>query len=221
MSQSSEVSVIFKSRQILLEYLQNQNFETTDYEEFSINEVHIMYKNSQLDMLLNEKKGNNEKGNNEKGNNEKGKKVYVKYHMAKTLPRDHINDYIDDLFNLEQVLTKDDILNIVIKQEPNDPLLNIINQIWEQEGIFIIIFNIKRLQFNILKHDYVPQHVILSEEEAKKVNLKFNIKDNKDFPQISRFDPVAQAIGMRPGQICKILRPSKTAIISEYYRYCS
>ena len=141
--------------------------------------------------------------------------------MAKTLPRDHINDYIDDLFNLEQVLTKDDILIIVIKQEPNDPLLNIINQIWEQEGIFIIIFNIKRLQFNILKHDYVPQHVILSEEEAKKVNLKFNIKDNKDFPQISRFDPVAQAIGMRPGQICKILRPSKTAIISEYYRYCS
>ena len=40
-------------------------------------------------------------------------------------------------------------------------------------------------------------------------------------PQISRYDPVAQAIGLRPGQICKITRPSKTAITSNYYRICS
>ena len=44
---------------------------------------------------------------------------------------------------------------------------------------------------------------------------------NDELPEISRYDPVAQAIGMRPGQICKIIRPSKTAITTDYYRLCS
>jgi DNA-directed RNA polymerase subunit H (RpoH/RPB5) len=49
---------------------------------------------------------------------------------------------------------------------------------------------------------------------------KFNIKDRTLFPEISRFDPVAQVIGLRPGQVCHILRASKTAITSDYYRVC-
>ncbi len=40
------------------------------------------------------------------------------------------------------------------------------------------------------------------------------------FPDISRFDPAAQAIGIRPGEVCEIIRPSKTAISAPYYRIC-
>ena len=43
---------------------------------------------------------------------------------------------------------------------------------------------------------------------------------DSQFPDISRFDPVAQAIGIRPGQVCEIIRPSKTAISAPYYRIC-
>jgi DNA-directed RNA polymerase subunit H (RpoH/RPB5) len=149
------------------------------------------------------------------------KKVYVKYHLAKTLRRENINDYIDDLYNLEQVLTKNDTLIIVIKQEPNEPMLNILSQIWEQDGIFIIVYNLERLQFNILEHVYVPNHTILNDEEVKTMKNRYNIINDKELPDISRYDPVAQAIGMRPGQICKISRPSKTAITADYYRICS
>jgi len=39
-------------------------------------------------------------------------------------------------------------------------------------------------------------------------------------PMIDRFDPVAIAIGMKPGQICEITRKSATAIVSIYYRHC-
>ena len=119
MSQSSgTTNKLFKSRQTLLALLKEQGFETKDYEEFSVNEVHTMNNNKQLDMLI----------SNEEGS-DKPKKVYVKYHLAKTLRRENINDYIDDLFHLEQVLTKNDTLVIVIKQEPHEPLLNILNQI--------------------------------------------------------------------------------------------
>ena len=208
MSQSSQtISSTFKSRRVLLKMLAEQGFDTKDYEEFSVNEVHIMYNNKQLDMLMSK--------------SDKSDKIYVKYHLAKTLRRENINDYIDDLYNLEQVLNKGDTLMILIKQEPHDPLLNILNQIWEQEGIFIMIYNLERLQFNILEHEYVPKHIILNEEESIAFKEKYNIKKNSEIPEISRYDPVAQAIGLRPGQICKIIRPSKTAIIADYYRICS
>ena len=211
MSQSSgTITSVFKSRQNLLKLLVAQGYDVKDYEEFSVNEVHVMYNNLQLDMLISSEK-----------EDETSKKVYVKYHIAKTLRRENINDYIDDLYNLEQVLTKNDTLIIVIKQEPHEPLLNILKQIWEQEGIFIMIYNLERLQFNILEHTYVPKHTILTTDEANDVKKRYNIINNTELPTISRFDPVAQAIGMRPGQLCKIIRPSKTAIKADYYRICS
>jgi DNA-directed RNA polymerase subunit H (RpoH/RPB5) len=49
---------------------------------------------------------------------------------------------------------------------------------------------------------------------------KYNITDTVQFPDISRFDPVARAICLRPGQLCHIVRPSKTAINADYYRMC-
>jgi len=211
MAQSSgTISTIFKSRQILLELLVKQGYDTKDYEEFSVNEVHVMYNNKQLDMLLSTKE-----------DQQPAKKVYVKYHLAKTLPRQNINDYIDDLFNLEQVLTKGDTLMIIIKQEPHEPLLNMLNQIWEQDGIFIIVHNLDRLQFNILNHEYVPTHTIMNENEIIEMRKRYNITNLSELPEISRYDPVAQAIGLRPGDVCKIIRPSKTSITTNYYRLCS
>jgi DNA-directed RNA polymerase subunit H len=211
MAQSSRtISSIFKSRQILLKLLSAQGYDIKDYEEFNVNDVHVMYNNSQLDMLMSTTEDRDTK-----------KKIYVKYHLAKTLPRQNINEYIDDLFNLEQILTKGDTLMIIIKQEPHEPLLNILNQIWEQDGIFIIVYNLERLQFNILEHEYVPKHVIMNETEITEMKTRYNIKNLTELPEISRYDPVAIAIGMRPGDVCKIIRTSKTAITSNYYRICS
>ena len=52
------------------------------------------------------------------------------------------------------------------------------------------------------------------------IKNKYNIMDDTQFPDISRFDPVAQVIGIRPGQVCEIIRPSKSAIKGYYYRIC-
>ena len=91
---------------------------------------------------------------------------------------------------------------------------------WEQENIYVIAHSIKRLQYYILDHVLVPPHRILNAEEATAIRIKYNITDNSQFPEISRFDPVALAICMRPGEICEIIRPSKTAIQAPYYRIC-
>jgi DNA-directed RNA polymerase subunit H (RpoH/RPB5) len=102
----------------------------------------------------------------------------------------------------------------------NDTLMATLKHVWETDKIFIVVQNIKRLQFNIHEHTLVPPHRVISDDERSVIKTKYNITNDTQFPDISRFDPVAQAICLRPGQICEITRPSKTAIQSIYYRLC-
>jgi DNA-directed RNA polymerase subunit H len=192
--------------------MQNLDYNVKDYESFTNSEVNAMFQNKQLDMLLEK--------NNEDPKTKRKSKIYVRYYLAKTFRPQNIQELIDDLYNLEEVLTKDDILLIITKDEPNETLLNSVKHIWEQDGIFVVIQSIKRLQFYILDHILVPLHRILTEDEAKEIKMKYNISDSTQIPEISRFDPVALAICIRPGQMCEIIRPSKTAIQAKYYRIC-
>jgi len=209
---SSLIASVYKSRKIILELMEKQNYNTEEYSNFSINEVNAMFQNKQLDILLEKKEKDEVLGRN--------KKLYIRYYLSKTIRPSNIQEMIDDLFNMEEVLTKDDTLYIIIKDEVNETLMNELKHIWEKDGIFIVIQSIKRLQYNILNHSLVPDHRILSRIEVDNIKKKYNISDNNMFPDISRFDPVSQVIGIRPGEICEIIRPSKTAIKSYYYRIC-
>jgi DNA-directed RNA polymerase subunit H len=192
--------------------MKKQKYNTEDYENFSVNEVNAMLQNKQLDMLLEK--------TDEDPTTKRKNKIYIRYYLAKTLRPQNIQEMIDDLFNLEEILTKEDTLMIITKDELNETITNLLKHIWEQDRILIVVQSIKRLQFNILDHVLVPPHRVLSKDEVNVVKSKYNIMDDTQFPDISRFDPVAQVIGIRPGQVCEIIRPSKTAINSYYYRIC-
>jgi len=205
--QSGFITKIYKARKNILDILRRRGFNITNYEGSSMSEVNIMFKSQQLDMLV------------EDDNN--GKKAYIKFYLNKTIRPNNVYDFAEDLFNHENILTPKDDLIIIYKDKPNESVLNILKQIWEDEKRFISIINIHRLQFNILNHSLVPPHRVLSEEEKMEVYTKYNITDDKKVPEIGRFDPVANVIGIRPGELCEILRPSKTAINTKYYRICS
>jgi DNA-directed RNA polymerase subunit H (RpoH/RPB5) len=218
---SSIISAIYQSRNVLLEQLGTQGYEIADYAGFSVNEVNTMKLNNQLDMLLTVKDNEQKEKGKEKG--EKGesvRKTYVRFYLTKALRPANLQEMIDDLFNVEEILTKNDTLFIVVKDEVNDTLVSKIRHIWESDKIFIVIQPLKRLQYNILNHVLVPPHRIMSNQEIIKIKERYNIMTDAQFPDISRFDPVAQAIGIRPGQVCEIIRPSKTAISAPYYRIC-
>lgn len=214
-SQNSSILIshIYNSRKIVLELMQKQGYNVNDYANFSINEVNSMKQNNQLDMLL-EKSDEHVTAENPKT------KIYIRYYLSARPAAKNIQEMIDDLFILTETLKKTDTLFIIIKDDPNETLVNELKHIWESEGIFIIVESIKRLQFNILEHILVPPHRVLAESEVMEVMKKYNVANKTQFPDISRFDPVARVIGLRPGQLCHIIRPSKTAIETNYYRIC-
>lgn len=73
-------------------------------------------------------------------------------------------------------------------------------------------------KIDILKHELVPPHIILSEEEKEEVMKKYKVKNLKQFPRILSSDPVVKALGGKPGDLIKIIRKSKTAGETIYYR---
>jgi DNA-directed RNA polymerase subunit H len=209
---SAIISTVYTSRNNILDLMGKQGYNIEDYANFSVNEVNSMKQNNQLDMLLEKKE--------EDPVTKLKNKIYIRYYLGKTIRPSNLQEMIDDLFNLEEILKKNDTLFIIIKDEINETLTNELKHIWESDGIFIVIENIKRLQFNILDHELVPEHTIVPESEVVNIMKKYNITDKIQFPDISRFDPVARAIGLRPGQLRHIVRPSKTAIKADYYRIC-
>ena len=205
-SYSPLVSKIYKSRIILLEILKKRGFSVEDYVGFSVTEVQAMHTNRQLDMLL---------------ENEKTKqKIYVKYHLAKKLSPTHIYDYVDDLFDIEDILKSSDDLIIVTKHRINLTIQTLVSQLYTTDKKFVNVYDLHNYLFNVLNHTLVPPHIILTEAEKIKLQKRYNITDDSQLPEISRFDPVAKAIGLRPGSVCKIVRSSPTAINTNYYRLC-
>ena len=207
------ISHIYNSRKVVLELMKKQGYNVNDYANFSINEVNSMKLNNQLDMLLETSDENITQEN-------PNKKIYIRYYLTSRPAPKNLQEMIDDLFVLTETLKKTDTLFIIIKDDPNETLINELKHIWESEEIFIVVESIKRLQFNILEHELVPFHRVMMESEVKQVMTKYNIVDKIQFPDISRFDPVARVIGLRPGQVCNITRDSKTAIETNYYRVC-
>jgi len=72
-------------------------------------------------------------------------------------------------------------------------------------------------KFDIMSHELVPQHMIVSEEEIKELLKKYNISPDQ-LPKMLDTDPVSIAIGAKPGQFVKIIRKSHTAKEAVAYR---
>ena len=228
MAENKKIIAVHKSREILLDILKTRGFNTEEYSGFSISEIHAMFANKQLDILLksgtkeetNEGTKEKEKENEEEEGKEEGKKIYIKYYLEKTIRPTNVHEIIDDLFNIESILNTNDDLIIIIKDEPNDTLQKLQSYIYEHDKIFVTIINIERLQFNITQHCLVPTHRVLTDLEASEIIKKYNIVDNLNIPGISRFEPISQVLGIRPTQLVEIERSSKTAITSLFYRIC-
>jgi DNA-directed RNA polymerase I, II, and III subunit RPABC1 len=103
----------------------------------------------------------------------------------------------------EFIIKNDKNYKILIVQDINQKSSNIINSYDSPTEIF----KLKDLMINIVDHNLVPKHIVLTTEEGKTVMESYCAK-KRDMNIIKSNDPVAKYYNMKPGEIVKIIRPS-------------
>ncbi|MEE9223314.1 MAG: DNA-directed RNA polymerase subunit H [Thermoplasmata archaeon] len=77
------------------------------------------------------------------------------------------------------------------------------------------------MPFNVMEHQLVPEHRLLSEKEAKKVISDLKIS-KEQLPKIKFTDPCIKILNqneeVKEGMVVKIIRASETAGRSMAYR---
>ncbi len=204
---------LFLSRPIILELLQDRGFDTEIYNNFTPEEIEIMYKSvstktselSVLDIQL---------------TNQTKQKIIVKYIFS---PRIRVSNIINATETLlETELNEGDTLIVIIRDNltSDEALEEYFKQIYIERKVFCQYFWINALTFNLTQHEMVPKHEIIEEEEKQELIKNLQITDLDKLPTIKKNDPVAKYYGMKEGDICKITRKSETAGNYVSYRLC-
>lgn len=203
---SDRIASIYKSRTTITTLLDDQGYDMSKYASVSVGEIDAMTNNQQLDMHLHA---------------EDGRKAYVKYFIYnKALRAQNIEDLVEQLYEVEGKLEKNDMLVVIADDSPTDNVVNTIKYLFDNKGIFVVLFSMKSLQFVVTHHVLVPPGRIMSNNEVDELKKRYNISTLRQLPEVSRFDPQSQALGVRPGEVCEYTRKSKTAGSALYYRVC-
>ena len=74
----------------------------------------------------------------------------------------------------------------------------------------------ENISFNVLEHEYVPEHTLLSDDEAKAVLDELKITKDQ-LPKIRKNDAAIRVLertvgkSIEPGSVIKVVRESETA----------
>ena len=99
-------------------------------------------------------------------------------------------------------------------------LLNKYDKFFQKNGGQLQYFTLQQLMFNPTKHEYVPTHTKLTEEEAKEFMKEYMTRTKMHMHVILQSDPIAKWIGLKHGDIVRIDRYNENSGESFSYRSC-
>ena len=208
---------LVKTRMNLLKMLKTRKMDVSAYENFNQEELKKMLHQSLIDKsFINPEVGPLDMILKNRHNTT----TYVKYRLDKIKTARAIESFIEQIYKTQ--LKPEDNLILIAHEKINIPgssFETMLNNFYNQKGYFVQIISLTQLLINIVDHRDVPKHEVITSEEKNEILEKYHIKDT-NLPNILRDDAMAIYLGLTPGEVVRILRPSPTSGTYVSYRIC-
>lgn len=137
---------------------------------------------------------------------------------------DELKNYEADISNfVAKYGNKKNVILIFNNDTVSQPVITQLNKydkLFQNNEGQLQYFHAQQLMFNPTKHEYVPKHIKLTEKEASEFMSEYMIKSKLYMPIILHNDPIAKWLGLKQGDIVKIIRYNENSGVSFYYRSC-
>jgi len=205
---------ILRSRSIVLEVLRDRGFDTTPFDHELpkdlitkagaplLNEIELEL----LRIQVSSKDGTN--------------KAHVLYWMG--VVRHKLNDKEKFEKLLPEGIAENDQLIILLNEPLHEAFHLMAVRRWVHKKERVGFFDIRQLISNPARHTMVPLHRKVSPEEMDPLLETLLVKSKMELPHIKyHIDIQARILGLVPGDIVEITRPSPTVGDYKVYRICS
>jgi DNA-directed RNA polymerase subunit H (RpoH/RPB5) len=212
------VDILFRSRQTILEILKAKGYDTTPYERFGPFEVELMAsgkleKSLRMDLAREVPEGS-------------GAPAYCRVEYAIPKVKNRLAGFLNNLLTdpetgdplIDSATTE--VMVITLESVGGSFTAAALKQ-WSATKLRIAFFDAHTLISNPLEHVLVPKHELVPQEEQATLLKRLNCTSKMNLPQIKfHEDIIGRLLGLVPGDIVKITRPSPQAGSYVVYRVC-
>jgi DNA-directed RNA polymerase subunit H (RpoH/RPB5) len=214
----TSADILLRSRSTILDILDERGYDVTPYRNIAPQQILTLAEGHAraLDIVVQRKEDG-------AAPSEKAIVVYqlqdrIRLRLA-TVIRD-LYDNPPDSSESNAVTKNDDV--IVLINEPYHEVFDKMSlQMWQQQKARLVFFHIKQVVVHLGKHVLVPPHRKLTAEEAKEEMERLHLTQKSQLPLIKHHDIQSRLMGLVPGDIIEVMRPSPTAGIARVLRICA
>lgn len=212
------VDILIRSRNTILDILEDRGYDVSKYRHISPDQILTLAEGHPraLDIIVPKKEDS-------LAPCDRAVVVYQIQNRIRsklgTFPR-NLLETAPDAMEANLVKKTDDI--IVLLNEPYHEAFDKTSlSMWQTQKTRMVFFHIKQVVVHPGRHVLVPPHRKLSAEEAAEVLERFHVTAKTQLPLIKHHDIQARVLGLVPGDIVEVLRPSPTSGIQKAYRVCT
>jgi DNA-directed RNA polymerase subunit H (RpoH/RPB5) len=211
--------ILIRGRQTILDILEDRGYDVTNYRNIAPDQILALAESggarTPLDIIV--KKTPDSLAPCER--------AVVVYQISDRAIRGRLGTtFLRDLYDVDVggiTVTKKDDLIVLINEPYNEAFDKVAIQMWQTEKIRLTFFHIKQVVVHPGRHVLVPPHRKLTSDETKEALGMLRVKEKTQLPLIKHHDIQSRVMGLVPGDVVEILRPSPTAGVARFLRICS
>ena len=208
--------ILIRSRQTLLEILEDRGYDTTPYRNIAPDQLVTLATGHPraLDIVVNKRTDSTAPC----------ERAFVVYSLQQSLRlrlATFTRDIFSELTGTANEVRRDDDIIVIVNEPYNEAFDKASLQMWQQQKVRMVFFHIKQVVVNLSRHVLVPPHRKMTVDEGKAVMERLHVTQKSQLPLIKHHDIQARIMGLVPGDLVEIRRPSPTAGEAVVYRMCT